>query len=139
MIVASLGTGCSTIYHRSRALLPPEPAVAQQLRIDEAREAEREVHHAGKELRDRMLKPLRDPSLDPDFDRLKAAILTLERRLAAAGALLAEASSEMAAEHKRLSSEYFEWREYVDDYSRDGQPDLQRRQLEALLLNGVVP
>jgi CDP-diglyceride synthetase len=50
--LALVGVGCSSIYHRSRALLPPDPVAQLELRVDEAHRAEQLAQQAGARLRD---------------------------------------------------------------------------------------
>ena len=77
------GVGCGSIYHRSRALLPPDPFVQLELRVDEAHRAEKLAQQAGTRLRDGFKQGLDEEAIGIDADRETAAF-GVERRVASA-------------------------------------------------------
>jgi len=78
------GVGCSSIYRRSRALLPPDPLAQLKVRVDEAHRAEQLAQKAGARLRDRPALGLDAEAVEIGVDRVEAAAFEFERRVASA-------------------------------------------------------
>jgi hypothetical protein len=132
--ISTLGCGCSSIYHRTRAHIPPEPMAELSLRVAEARRAERLAQHAGVKL----LENLRGgelPSItQSDFDRLEAATVELERRVLAADNALEQTGGppDVAEEIDRLRRQWSVWWTYVEaNRATDSASRLE--QLDALV------
>jgi hypothetical protein len=139
LALALLVVGCTSVYHRTRTALPPDPAADVQLRIGEAREAgERTIQAARK-----LLKHLRQGTVDArvvavDFDRLEAAAYDLDRRVwAARDAVTRTGEGEQRhAEVDQLAASAQAWLDYVQS-QRSAERSAQIPRLEALLAPSV--
>lgn len=96
--------GCQSIYHRTHALLPPDPGEQLALRVEAARQAEKSADIANGKLDARLAQGLSREVIAPDVDRLEAAAHELERRVAAArdAAARCRPNPQLTAEIKRL-------------------------------------
>jgi hypothetical protein len=124
--------GCSSIYHQTRAQLPPERTAELSLRLAEAREADRQLETVGREL----LSQLRQGSTNTqyEFDRLQTAAHELERRAqaAAAAAQRGDAPAEQEALVEAFRIRALLWQCFVEA-ERAADPATQEQQLEGLL------
>jgi hypothetical protein len=129
--IGSWGSGCSSIYHRTRAQLPPEPTAELSLRVEEAKQAEHRVEQAVARLEDRLRRSERDPATE--FDRLAAAAYELERRVQAASVVAERhgAATGTEAELERLRRQALHWRTFVEGNRRVDRIT-QLQELEAL-------
>lgn len=129
-----VAAGCTSIYHRTRSDLPPEPAAEVELRISEARKAEDQARQAGRKLLGHLRQGKPGATISADFDRLEAAAFELERRaLAARDAVQPPGgSAEATAEIERLLQSAQAWLACVQT-NRSAAPATQIAQLEAVL------
>jgi hypothetical protein len=137
LLLASVGlggSGCNSIYHRTRATLPPEPAAELGMRVADARRAESLAGQAGRKLQEHLNRGLSGEVIQADFDRLELAAFELERRgLAARDAQKrcgepAALAGEIEQFHRRSNS----WQDYVQA-NRHADLATQSRRLDALL------
>ena len=77
-----VSVGCRSIYQQTRGRLPPDPAAQLKLRVEEAQRAEKSAVAAETRLRDRLGRGLPHEAIAADVDRVEAATLELERRVA---------------------------------------------------------
>jgi hypothetical protein len=131
LIVAA---GCTSIYHRTRSDLPPEPAAEAELRISEARKAEDQARQSGRKLLGHLRQAKPGATISADFDRLEAAAFELERRaLAARDAVEPPGGNpEVTSAIEVLLHTAQSWLAYVQT-NRSVEPATQVGQLEALL------
>jgi len=124
--------GCSSIYHQTRAQLPPEPTAELSLRLAEAREADRRLEQSGRQFLERLCQ--RASGSEFSFDRLEADAHELERCLAAVvvAAARCEPPADKEAEIETLRARASVWRGYVEA-NRDADPAVQEQQLKELL------
>lgn len=131
MLVAA---GCTSIYHRTRSGMPPDPVAEVDLRLAEARHAEDQASQAGKKLLANLRKGKVDSLISADFDRLEATGFELERRALAARDASARNGdvAKATAEIERLLQQAQVWLIYVQT-NRSAGPATQSDRLEALL------
>lgn len=132
--LAMFAAGCTSIYHRTRADLPVQPADEVQQRVAELRQAADEVQQAGRKLQSHLRQGKPAGTLATDFDRLEVAGHELERRALTAldlagrqpvpDGVIQEAGSWLQAARA--------WLDYVN-LNRDAAPEAQRRELDFLL------
>ncbi len=128
--------GCTSIYHRTRSEMPPDPAAEVELRLAEARHAEAQASQAGKKLLANLRKGKVDTLISADFDRLEAAGFELERRALAVRDASARNGdgAKVTAEIERLLRSAQSWLAYVQ-VNRSTERKIQTGHLEALLAN----
>ena len=118
------GEGCSSIYHQSRALLPPEPLAQLELRVEEAHRAEKLAQQAAARLRDRPDQALDKDreEIEIDLDRAEVAAFEFERRVASArdAAEHCKEPTRFAGELERLGRRSRNLMEYVQSVRRGG-------------------
>jgi len=116
------GVGCSSIYRRSRALLPPDPLAQLKVRVDEAHRAEQLAQKAGARLRDRPALGLDAEAVEIGVDRVEAAAFEFERRVASArdAAERCKERTQLAGELERLDRRSRDLMEYVQFLRRAG-------------------
>jgi hypothetical protein len=133
-------TGCTSIYHRTQKVLPPEPGAQLTLRLDEARRAESLTAQAGTRLRDDLARHLPGETIQADLDRLEMAALDLRRRTATARELAAvsQEHSEVAREIERLDLRSLAWLDCVKS-AREAEPATRLAQLDSLLSVRKLP
>ena len=133
-------TGCTSIYHRTRATLPPEPGAQLTMRLDEARRAESVASQAGTRLRDDVARGLSGETLQADLDRLEMAAFELERRTQTARdvATSSQGHSEIASEIERLHLRSTALLDYVRA-ARKTDPAAQVARLDDLLRGPAAP
>jgi len=114
------GVGCGSIYHRTRALLPPDPFVQLQVRIDEAHHAEKLAQQAGTRLRDGFKQGLDEEAIGIDVDRVETAAFEFERRVASArdAAERCKEQTRFAGELERLGRRSHDLMNYVQSLRR---------------------
>ena len=129
-------TGCTNLYHRTRAQLPPDPAAEADLRIAETAQAEAAVQRAGAILLDNLQADKSAAAIQTDFDRLEAAAFDFERRaLTAADAVKRSGDpGRFAGEMERLGGKARSWLEYVR-LNRTIDRSQQRQNLRPLISN----
>ncbi len=129
-------TGCSSIYHRTRSELPPDPAVELELRLADARRAEEQAAQAGRKLGAHLRQGRADAVIAADFDRLEVAGFELERRTLAArdaNSRIGE-PAEAALEIERLLNRAAAWIGFVRQH-RAAPQESRMAALEKLLAN----
>ena len=133
-------SGCTGLYNRTRATLPPEPGAQLTMRMDEARRAESVASQAGTRLRDDVARGLSAETLQADLDRLEMAAFELERRTQTARdvAIASEGHSEMASEIERLHLRSTALLDYVRA-ARKTDPAAQVARLDDLLRGPPAP
>jgi hypothetical protein len=135
LVALSIGPiSCTSIYHRARTELPPEPAAELSRRVAEAGQAESLARQAGARLLDSLQQGKLPAVTETDFDRLEAAAFELERRVWAARDVAQRCDKPVDGdgEIKRLSGQAHSWLEYVHA-NRTADPVTQLRQLHAVL------
>jgi len=107
--------GCTGLYRKTQAQLPPDPEVEAGLRVAETLQAEKAVQRAGSELLADLQHDKSASIIEVGFDRLEAAAFDFERRaLAAADAAKRSGdAAKFAVEIERLSGKARSWLEYV--------------------------
>jgi len=135
-----VASGCSSIYHRTQTVLPPEAGAQLKMRVDEARRAETLAAQAGTRLRDDFVHGSSGERLRADFDRLEMAAFDLQRLAAAARdvAATSAADPELAGEIERLQLRSKAWLDYVQT-ARQVEFAAQLRRLDSLLGGPVAP
>jgi len=78
-----INAGCRGIYRDSEKIFPPDPCARLKLRLDQARQAQRQADLAAARLRDRYTKGVTPEQLETDLDRFELAARESARRLAA--------------------------------------------------------
>jgi hypothetical protein len=133
-------SGCTSVYHRTRATLPPEPGAQLAMRLDEARRAERFASQAGARLRDDLARGLSWEFVQADLDRLEMAAYELERRTQTVRetACFSEGHSEMAAELEHLNRRSTALLDYVNAV-RKTDPSAHAERLDELLRSPPAP
>jgi hypothetical protein len=116
------GVGCSSIYHRSRVLLPSEPFAQLELRINEAHRAEKLAQQAATRLRDRPNQGPDAEAIEIDVDRVETAALEFDRRVASArdAAERCKEQTRLAGELERLDRRSQDLMKYVQSLRRTG-------------------
>jgi len=130
-----VGFGCSTALDgRLGALLPPGSVAQLELRLDEARRAEKMAQEAGDKLRDRLAEGRRGEAIGVDVDRVEVAAFEFERRVASArdAAERCRERGRLAGELQRLERRSRELAEYVRSLHVAG-PSASAARLEAFL------
>jgi hypothetical protein len=124
-------TGCTSIYHRTRTELPPEPTAELNLRVAEATQAEREVRAAGARLLQTLRRQKPRALAETEFDRLETAAFDLERRAWAARDAAERCGNPeaFAGEIERLRQQSDAWLGYIRA-NRSAAPATQLEQLE---------
>jgi len=114
------GVGCGSIYHRSRALLPPDPFIQLELRVDEAHRAEKLAQQAGARLREGFKQGLDKEAIGLDVDRVETAAFEFERRVASAmdAAQRCKEQTRLAGELERLGLRSRDLMNYVQSLRR---------------------
>ena len=99
--------GCDSIYQRGHTLMPPDPCAQLALRMEEARTAEKAAEQGSAKLRRRLAQGLPRDTLSTDIDRVHAAALELERRIASVqdAAAWCQGQPQVAAEIARLQQQ----------------------------------
>ena len=126
--------GCSSIYHRTWAKLPPQPGDELKMRVEEAQWIERLARQAAVKLRADLKSGVSVEIIQTDFDRLEMLALELQRRALAAHDVTAqtEAVARLATEFERLERKYTSWLLYVES-NRQADASTQAAQLDGLL------
>ena len=135
LLLISLGvTGCTSMYHRTRKELPPDPAAELELRVAEATRAHKIAEQAGRKLLQNLQRQKSGTGVQFDFDRLEAAAYELERRVLAIENARArcESFTKFEADVNRLRQQTETWLQYVKN-NRDAEPAAQFKHLRPLL------
>ena len=127
-------TGCSCIYHRTWAKLPPQPGDELKMRVEEAQGAERLSKQAAVKLRADLKKGVSAEIIQTDFDRLEMLALELQRRVLAARDVTAQTDTvaRLATELDRLECRYTSWLLFVEA-NRQADVSTQTEQLDSLV------
>jgi hypothetical protein len=137
--LCSLGSGCSSMYHRARPKLPPEPRAQLGMRMAEALHADSLALDAGRILRDHLRRGVSGETIQTDLDRLEMCAFELKRRTLAARDVSNSCAQkdQRADEIDRLNRRSNSWLDYVE-VARRTSPAAQAKRLEALLGDAVV-
>jgi hypothetical protein len=132
-------TGCTSIYRRAKAHLPPELTTELSLRMAEATRAEQLTRQAGATLYDTLQKAPLAGRIQTDSDRLEAAAFDLERKVLAARdvAVKCGAPGSTDQELERLRAQSLAWLECAKD-QRTADPAARIGRLQSLL-EGSMP
>jgi hypothetical protein len=116
------GAGCSSIYQRTCAALPPESCAQLKFRVEESQRAEKRAEQTILILRDRFNHGRSGEDIAPDVDRVEAAVLELERQVASARDAAAHCEGEirLASEIERLHKRSKNLLDSVEDIRRRG-------------------
>jgi hypothetical protein len=124
LLVFALGlgnVGCHGIYRESEEIYPPDPCARLKLKLDQARQAQKQVEQAATRLRDRVAKGVAGKALEPDIDRLEMEAREFGRRVAAVSDSVAgcEQSDQFAAQVQSLRKSSAQMLETVQLIRRD--------------------
>jgi len=134
------GAGCQGIYHESEEIYPPDAVDRLNLRMDQARQAQKQADQAAAQLQDRATKGVAGNNLDSDVDRLEMAAREFGRRMAAVTDALADCGQpdQFTAEIERLRQRCSQWLETVQLIRSEGLSATLPR-LERLLQSPAPP
>ena len=134
VVIGIATTGCTSIYRRAKAHLPPDLTTELSLRMAEAARAERLTRQAGATLYDSLQKAPLPAHSQTDSDRLEAAAFDLERRVLAARDVAVKCGEpgRTDKELERLSAQALAWLECAKD-QRTADPGARIRTLQSLL------
>jgi len=140
IFVLGFGAGCGSVYHRTRASLPPEPCAQLKYRVEEAQRAEKLAEQTITTLRERLNQGLSGAAIETDVDRAEAGAFELERQVASAhdAAAHCEGQVQLAGEIERLQRRASDLRESVQAVRR-GDNSVTIHQLDDLLNGAVKP
>jgi hypothetical protein len=140
MFVLGFGVGCNSIYHRTRASLPPEPCAQVKYRVEEAQRAEKLAQQAITTLRERLNQGLSGAAVETDVDRVEIGAFELERKVASAqdAAAHCEGETQLASEIERLQRRASKLRESVQAVRR-GDNSFSPRELDEFLNGAAKP
>jgi len=127
-------TGCSSIYHRTWAKLPPQPGDELKMRVEEAQGTERLANQAAEKLRAGLKTGVSVEITQTDFDRLEMLATELQRRVLAAHDVIAQTDTvaRLATELERIERRYTSWLLYVEA-NRQADVSTKTAQLNGLL------
>lgn len=128
-----LAVGCSSMYHDARSKFPPDPRARLELRMEEARGADRLLSQAGRTLGEHLQRGAATETVQADLDRVELFAFDLRRHVDAAkdAATLCSRQSSVAEELDMLLGRSNTFLAYVN-FARNADPVEQASRLDEI-------